>query len=225
MKKQLPTLINFILDRSGSMETIRETVISGFNEYINGLKTSKAKKNLLFSLTTFDTMGIEHPYTAVPISDVKPLTRRTFQPRAGTPLYDAAVNTIEDISTKVEPKQPVLVVIMTDGEENSSSEHDENCFKDLVDKLKAKGNWTFVFMGANQDAWGNAAKFGFDAGNTMQWASTTEGTKSAFRGLAGASASYCMAMTAAGGGGGGALNSSDFFNNSDDKLKGAVNAQ
>lgn len=223
MKKQLPTLINFILDRSGSMESIRETVISGFNEYINGLKTSKAKKNLLFSLITFDSMGIEHPYKAVPILDVKPLTRRTFQPRAGTPLYDAAVNTIEDIAVKAEAKQPVLVVIMTDGEENSSQEHDENCFKDLIEKLKAKGNWTFVFMGANQDAWSNAAKFGFDAGNTMQWASTTEGTKSAFRGLAGASANYCMAMSVAGGGGGGALNSSSFFDN--DKLKGDTNVQ
>jgi len=223
MKKQLPTLINFILDRSGSMETIRKTVISGFNEYINGLKTSKAKKDIIFSLTTFDTMGIEHPYTGVPILDVKPLTMKTFQPRAGTPLYDAAVNTIEDMATKTEKNQPVLVVVMTDGEENSSTEHDENCFKDLVRKLKAKGNWTFVFMGANQDAWGNAVKFGFDVGNTMEWASTTEGTTKAFRGLTGASANYCMAMSAAGGGGG-ALNSSSFFNN-DDKLKGVVNAQ
>ena len=209
-KNKLPTIISFILDRSGSMETIRKNVISGFNEYINGLKKSKEKKNILFSLTTFDTIGIERLYVVEPILKVEPLSNRNYQPRAGTPLYDAAVNTIEDLAEKVEEGQPVLVVIMTDGEENSSVEHNEGCFKDLVEQLKARGNWTFVFMGANQDAWANAAKFGMDLGNTMQWASTSAGTAKAFRGLAQSSVNYVAMMASADDKA--QLNTNQFFN-------------
>lgn len=193
-KNKLPTIISFILDRSGSMATIKKDVIGGFNEYINGLKKSKENKNLLFSLTTFDSMGIETPYITEQILKVKPLSESNYIPRAGTPLYDTAVKTIESLAEKVEKNQPVLVVIMTDGEENSSVEHDENCFKDLVEQLKSRGNWTFVFMGANQNAWANATKFGMDMGNTMQWASTTAGTRSAFKGLANASVNYVAMM-------------------------------
>ncbi len=214
-KNKLPTIISFILDRSGSMESIRKNVIGGFNEYINGLKKSKEKKNILFSLTTFDTMGIEKPYVAEPILKVEPLNNHNYVPRAGTPLYDAAVNTIEALADKVEKGQPVLVVIMTDGEENSSVEHNQSCFKDLVEQLKVRGNWTFVFMGANQDAWANAASFGMDMGNTMEWKSTLAGTQKAFRGLTQASVNYVAMMASADDKA--QLNTSQFFNKGGEK--------
>jgi hypothetical protein len=186
-------IVSFILDRSGSMESCKSAVISGFKEYINGLKKSKDAVNTRFSLTTFDSESIDHLYTNTPIKEVEPLSNKTFIPRAGTPLYDAVVNTVESLAKEVTEKQPVLVVIMTDGEENSSHEHDADCFRDLVKKLKKQGNWTFTFMGANQDSWANAQKWGFDQGNTMDFASSDAGTRSAFKGLAAASVNF-MAM-------------------------------
>lgn len=214
MKKNIPTtLVNFILDRSGSMDSIKEATISGFNEYINRLKKQK-KGKMLFSLTTFDTESIDQVYNQVPIRQVEPLTNKTYQPRSGTPLYDAAVDTIERISgevDKLEVKPAVLVAIMTDGEENSSKEHDSDCLKDLIKKLEKEGNYTFVYMGANQDSWTVAQKFGIQKGNIANWESSKLGTQKAFRGLSANTVMYASAM-ASNSSKDLALNSSSFFN-------------
>ena len=194
IKNKIPTIINFILDRSGSMDSIRKDVIGGFNSYIKGLQKSKDADKTLFTLTTFDSMSIETPYLAVPIKEIKKMTEKDFEPRASTPLYDAVVNTVEKLSEKVEKNQPILVVIMTDGEENASTEHNQDCLKDLVEKLKIKGNWTFVFMGANQDSWGNASQYGLSMGNTTNWESSSVGTKNAFRSLANSSVMFMSAV-------------------------------
>lgn len=212
-KNKLPTIISFILDRSGSMETIRGSVISGFNEYINGLKLGKDTKKALFSLTTFDTDGIDTPYVLTPVSLVKDLTKKTFVPRSGTPLYDAVVNAVEKLSDSVEPNQPVIVAIMTDGEENSSREHTQECMRDLVQELKKKGNYTFVFMGANQDSWSNARNLGFDMGNVVDFAASELGTKNVMRSFGNATAMLCSAMAEAPVGA--AMNSANFFNQND----------
>jgi hypothetical protein len=212
IKKIKPTIISFILDRSGSMESMKKDVIGGFNGYINKLKKSKGAKNTLFSLTTFDTMGIEKPYIAQPILKVEPLNGKNYEPRAGTPLYDAAVDSIEELAEKVASDQPALVVIMTDGEENSSSRHDEKCLSDLVEKLKMKGNWTFVFMGANQDSWANASKLGYSRNSVADFDFSSKGIQNAFRNLGESSGVYMCAMASGGGGaGGGTLNRNDSF--------------
>lgn len=180
-------VVCFILDRSGSMAGRESAVISGFKEYINGLKRAKHSKNTLFSLVTFDTEGVDTLYDMSNLSKVKPLTRDDYIPRAGTPLYDTAVDTIEKLAKKVNNDQPVLVVIMTDGEENSSTKHDEKCFRDLVKKLEKRGNWTFAYMGANQDTWANAQKYGLSIGNSLSWNSSLKGTQAAFSSLTNAS--------------------------------------
>lgn len=193
-KPAVTTLVNFILDKSGSMGSIQSSVISGFNEYINGLKNKGGK--IKFSLTMFDTESIDKPYIDADIKTVEPLTQKTYRPNAGTPLYDAVVDTIEAVNEKVENKKDVAVitVILTDGEENSSVKHDEKCMRDLIKKLEKKGNWTFTFMGANIDAYDAANKFGISRGNTVSWSSDVIGTQNAFRGLAMASSAYAMTM-------------------------------
>jgi hypothetical protein len=123
-----------------------------------------------------------------------------------TPLYDAVVETVEKLATTVNKDQPALVVIMTDGQENSSTLHDQDCLKDLIGKLKEKNNWTFTFMGANQDSWATAMNLGIDRGNIMNWSATSKGSSVAFANLATASINY-MSQTNSGGD----LNSKSFF--------------
>ncbi len=191
--KKVSTLVHFILDQSGSMGSILNPTITGFNEYLNGLKTSKNK--FRFSLTLFDSQKTEQRYVNVPVGEVKPLNTETFLPGAMTPLYDAVIESVESLHAGLKKsKDPVIVAIMTDGEENSSTKHTEKCLKDLVEKLQNKGNWTFVYMGANQDAWANAQKYGIHAGNTMSWNSTTTGTADAFRGMAMSTANYAASL-------------------------------
>lgn len=218
--KKLNNIGCFILDKSGSMGTLTDQVLSGFEEYLNTLK----KKNVggKFYLTLFDSESIEKPYQGTDLKDVKPLTKDTYRPLGMTPLYDAVVKTVKQMEKEIEDMDDntaVSVVIMTDGYENDSREYNEKDMSDLVKKLTKKGNWTFAYMGANQDAWAVANKFGISQGNTMSWASTGKGTRSAFSSLANASAQYTVAMAAVvgSGGGGSMLNSKDFFKPEDSK--------
>lgn len=186
-KVQRTTVINFILDESGSMSSITESVISGFNEYIDNLKKQGKFK---FTLTKFDSTGIRTPYIATALSNVKPLDHSTYQPGQNTPLYDAVCETIIEVEKEVADNTPVLVVIMTDGQENASKEYTQVQLNEMIKRLQAKGNWTFVFLGANQDSWLIAEQFGIKKGNIMNWQATEVGTKNVFRGVAMASAAY-----------------------------------
>lgn len=196
-KKGKETLIHFILDKSGSMTSVWDATISGFNEYLQGLKNQKG--SIRFSLTLFDTVSIEKRYNNVSLEEVKPLNRDSYIPNGGTPLYDAVISSVEDLCSQLKDshKNPaVAVVIMTDGQENASKEHTEKCLKEIVELLEKTGEYTFAYMGANQDAWANAAKIGISSGNTMSWNSTMEGTGTAFRSLAMASADYAANINA-----------------------------
>jgi uncharacterized protein YegL len=215
----MKTIVNFILDKSGSMETCKDETIIGFNKYVQTLKKKAKKGTMQFSLTLFDTV-ITKPYIAVDISKVKPLNVETYNPNGWTALYDAAVDTIEAVSAKVDKmkeKTAVLTVIMTDGMENSSTKHNQDCLKDLVSKLKKEGNWTFVFLGANQDSWATGNLIGVDAGNVANF--DTVNIKRAFVNLAGNTANYAASMMSVANTGSTMLNTKDFFEGKKDVSK------
>ncbi len=216
-KKQATTIVNFILDESSSMSAVRDATISGFNEYVDTLK-KKAEGKVLFNLVTFDT-EMSQIYEHEPIKNVK-LSKRTYDPNGCTALYDAVVETVEKAAKKDDKEHSNLVVIMTDGEENSSRLHNMDCLNDVIKKLEKKGNWTFTFLGANQDSWDTAGQFGVAMGNTVNYdSSTKEGMENAFRGLSGSTVNFCSAMqlNAAGGGGGGSTK--DFYQGKKDLSK------
>ncbi len=215
-KKSGPTVVNFILDKSGSMSSMRDAVISGFNEYVDNLRK---EKDMLFSFTLFDSDEIEHRYIAEPIKSVVPLSKKNYVPGAATPLFDAVCSTIVESRDKLDEeyeKYSSLVVVMTDGMENASREYNMQEFVKLKKELEKKGNWTFVFMGANQDAWDTARSWGLSQGNSLSWDASADGATNAMRSLAQNTVSYSAAM--AGGGGGGSTKA--FFSGSTDVVKG-----
>lgn len=171
------TVVNFVLDKSGSMLAVKDATIAGFNEYITSLKNDGIKYR--FSLTMFDT-AVEKYWIGVPVEFVKELDADSYQPNGGTALYDAVCKSIDDLEKSIATNDKVLMVIMTDGEENSSREYTQAQFKARVERLQATGRWSFVFMGANQDAWGNAQQWGFYRGNVTIFNSTSTGTSAAF---------------------------------------------
>lgn len=185
-KKVIPTktiLVNFVLDETGSMQSCLEPTISGFNEYVQGLQKDK-KKKYLFTLTQWDARRFKVVYNSEPIKNVKPLTKETYVPGDMTPLYDAIAKTIIAVDAKINnenKKYAVLCVIMTDGHENASREYTLEAVRALI-QAKEKMGWTFVYLGANQDAWAVGQTLGLHIGNTMSY--DTKKTKGAFRGLA-----------------------------------------
>jgi len=158
-------LVNVILDKSGSMSSKVNDVIGGFNFYLDEL-AKEAAVDYGFSLTLFDTV-VEIRYKAVPLSQVVRLDGSTYRPSGNTALFDAIGNTVQTVNADGFDK--VVTVIMTDGEENSSREWTRQAICELIQGKEAAGNWTFVFLGANLDAFAQGASLGVPMANAVRY--------------------------------------------------------
>lgn len=159
------THITVILDRSGSMESIREDTIGGFNAFVDAQRSGPGEASL--TLVQFDS---QDPYEVVwhfrPVEKVPALTRETYVPRGGTPLLDALGRGINDIEASIkrlnddERPEQVIVAVITDGQENSSREFDKKQIEQMIRKRSDAG-WEFVFLSADLAAIGDAMRMGF----------------------------------------------------------------
>jgi hypothetical protein len=153
-------LVSFLLDETGSMESIKDDTIGGFNAYLETLQ--KETREIAFSLVSFNSSAIRRRYVAEPIERVRPLTADDYHPSAMTPLIDAAVKIIKATDEAVAKRSDtptVLVVMQTDGLENVSVEYGPADLAALV-KEKEKAGWQFVFLGAGLDAFAAARQAG-----------------------------------------------------------------
>jgi len=161
-----------VLDRSGSMSTVRNDTIGGFNTFVNDQKV-QAKGEVKLTLVQFDDQ-YEVNYNGRQIQEVPALTETTYIPRGMTALLDAVgktINTVGDRLAKTpEAERPSLVIFvtLTDGQENSSKEFKLDQIKSLIEHQTTKYNWQFVFLGADQNAF-QAASMGFTASNTYNY--------------------------------------------------------
>lgn len=158
-------LVNVILDKSGSMSTKVEDVIGGFNLYLDELAKEPAV-DYGFSLTLFDTV-VEMRHKTVPLSKVAKLDIKNYRPSGNTALFDAVGNTVQTASTDGFDK--IITVIMTDGQENSSREWSMNAVRELIQRKESAGNWTFVFLGADLDAFTQGASLGVPLANAVRY--------------------------------------------------------
>lgn len=142
--------VSIVLDQSGSMASMRDEAINGINKYVADL-AADTEHSYAISMLLFDTAKLDQRCTRTPAAKVKPLTDRTYVPSAGTPLLDAvahAIRTAEEGADKVPP----LVVILTDGYENSSREMTQETLNALMKEKEALG-WTFIYLGVAVEAW------------------------------------------------------------------------
>ena len=187
--KQGYTHIHFILDRTGSMESIKKDTIGGFNAFIKEQQAAPGEATM--TLVQFDT---QDPYEVIidrkPIKDAKELTGRTFVPRGSTPLYDAIGRGINELGKQLsdlpEDQRPekVAFVILTDGEENSSKEFVQSKVLEMIKHQKDVYNWQFMFLGANIDAIETAVGLGINPQAAITFAASAIGTTSAYAGVA-----------------------------------------
>jgi len=162
MKTDL-TDITLVVDRSGSMASVRADAEGGVNAFI--ANQAKEPGEALLTLVQFDT-EYEFLHKGVPISQVP---KYELVPRGMTALLDAvgrAMNeTGERLSKMTEQDRPGLVifVVMTDGQENSSQEFAKARIKEMVELQQNVYHWHFTFLGANQDAFAEAGGMGIAA--------------------------------------------------------------
>lgn len=159
------TEIIFILDRSGSMETIKKDAIGGFNAYVEDQKKQEGEAKM--TLILFDNL-YEVVYKGKDIKEVEPLNESTYIPRGSTALLDAIGKTLNEGVTDPNADKH-LVVIMTDGEENSSREYTNEAIKKATEDLIATQKWQFIYLGANQDAFSVASRIGINTSNSLSF--------------------------------------------------------
>ncbi len=164
--------IVFILDKSASMSSVKSDTIRGYNAFLQEQKELPGDAD--FTLVQFST-GVDNTYTSVPIVDANELTELTYRPSGWTALYDAIGAGIE----AVQGSSKVLVAILTDGEENRSTEYTGTRIKELI-KEKTAAGWEFVFLAANQDAFATGSGLGFSRSMCQDYTADAVGTRKAF---------------------------------------------
>lgn len=181
--KENRTRIAIILDRSGSMASVRESTIAGFNQFIRSQR--EIPGDVSVKLVQFDDQ-----YEVVfdrSLAEVPELTQDLFVPRGTTALFDAQGKTVvtlgQELAAMPESERPskVIVMTLTDGLENASREYSVDQVASLIKHQTEVYRWDFVFLGANQDAIQTAATMAIPMASALTYPSTAPGMAKVFR--------------------------------------------
>jgi uncharacterized protein YegL len=171
-----------IIDRSGSMSSIRDDMVGGLTNLVEEQK--KQPGLLTISVVSFDNqVELQHRMATPSAVTIE------LEPRGGTALYDAmgfGLNTLQaDIDALPDHAKPgtVQIVVVTDGQENGSGEYTGKTVKELVKAKTQDQNWDIVFLGANQDAVMKAAELGIQRERSMTYGSNSDGVRGASESL------------------------------------------
>jgi uncharacterized protein YegL len=164
------THIYFLLDRSGSMQSIRTETQAGFDAFVSEQRGAAGRCRV--TLAQFDDQ-YDEVYAECDIADVPPLD---LVPRGSTALLDSlgrlVVTAGERLAALSEPARPgsVIVGVMTDGYENASQDWTYARIKELIEQQTRDYGWQFMYLGADQDAIEEGAKMGFARADSLTYA-------------------------------------------------------
>ena len=160
-----------LLDRTGSMSSIWDEALTSVNAYAAAV--GKAEEGEIDDLETQVTLAVfdyqESLQFDVLRKDVEPdawqtVTNDEVAPRGMTPLFDAIGRIVA--TAEADNPEKAVIVIMTDGLENSSREITREGAKAALDRVEAKG-WEVVFLGAEFARFDDAEGVGVSASKTM----------------------------------------------------------
>lgn len=171
------TYVAIVLDKSSSMEAIRDVTINSFNEQLDSIKSS-AGENTFVTLALFsDEVTISK--FAEPVADISKITREDYVPNGMTAMYDAIGMTVERMKKEIDdindPNTAVLFIVITDGQENSSKTWSALDISTLVKTLTKTKRWTFSILGANIDLVDLSEKIGVAKSNMAKYSATSKG--------------------------------------------------
>ena len=173
-----------VVDRSGSMMGKELDTIGGINAAIEQIKsTLEDSDDVTVFLKLFDHEQVIL-WDALNIKDVLPLTRTQYVPRGGTALLDALGDTLTDLIEKRDNDQSLfesaVIYVTTDGLENQSRRYNAHMISQLIKRADDDYNIRVIYLGANQDAIMEAAKYGIQADRAMNYSENRETVEQAF---------------------------------------------
>lgn len=203
------TAIAVVIDKSGSMSSKKADVIGGFNEFLTEQQEVDGEATL--TMIQFDTK-YDVRYVAKDIQKVKPLNGSTYSPGGNTALLDAVGRCIDELGSKLEGTKEkdrpdkVIVVIFTDGQENSSKEYGLDRIKEMIDHQRDKYKWEFLFVGAGLEAFAGGRLLGIDSAFMAQVSDDSKGHRAAYNIASSGVTRYRHGGSAKIGGGSGTVN-------------------
>ena len=167
------TALLLIVDRSGSMQTIRDDMVGGLTSLLAA--QAELPGTLTVDIVTFDD-EIEHQAVFADPATVQV----RLEPRGMTALLDALGESLEGFRSALQAlpaharPETVQVVVVTDGHENASTRYTREQVKRIIADLTLEAKWDFVYLGANQDAITVGVDLGFDAGSSMTYSADAD---------------------------------------------------
>ncbi len=162
------TGVLLVIDRSGSMQSIRTDMIGSLTNLLQQQAAQPGRATV--DIVIFDDR-IETTHVLADPGDVEV----RLEPRGMTALHDAVGRSIADYGQRLaalpEGERPgtVIVVVATDGLENASSEYSGEQVRKMVTHQRETYGWDFVFLGANQDAVLTGTSLGFAADSSIDF--------------------------------------------------------
>lgn len=168
------TYYQLILDRSGSMSSCIEQTVEGVNNQIHRIKevAEKFPEQELFTSLTLFNHDVVQVWNRKTIEELKELSYSDYRPDGTTSLLDAIGFSIKSLQDSIGKEvaqnlASVVVVIITDGYENSSTTYQLNQINKIIDELEKTGKWTFSYIGTTIDTYEVASTLSIKRGNTM----------------------------------------------------------
>lgn len=171
------TEIVFVLDESGSMHSRVREAVDGFNEFISEQKDVPGEANL--TLITFNDIP-EVVLDRKPIGEINTIGEQDYNPSGCTALYDGMGLAFSGLEKLGDVPENVVIVVLTDGLENASSDYTLEEIKEKV-KEKKKLGWDILFLSCDIDSFGDAQNIGIAQGQSMSFSEAAGGTQYAMR--------------------------------------------
>lgn len=175
----------YIIDASGSMYGLTDDVIGGFNSFIKEQNTLKDKAYLT---TVLFNNFINTLYQSKDINLIKYMDRGIYKASGSTALFDAIGSSVLSLSERAKTKK-VMVIIMTDGYENSSRLFSRSKIKRIIE-MKTNDGWEFIFAGSNIDVDKVSEGIGIRKDRRMEYKSSAEGTRQIYKRVSGITSRY-----------------------------------
>ncbi|MEX9947381.1 VWA domain-containing protein [Providencia alcalifaciens] len=170
----------FILDKSGSMSGFESDTVGGYNSVLTENR-NKAGKTFITTVLFNNKTSLLH--NREPIDKVKNLTLDDYSVGGNTALLDAIGDTMVKMreNRKITKNNNVLFVIITDGEENSSTKYSQAKIKSMIKSAEVEDKWDFIFLGANIDAITAADNIGIKSSNATGYVQDGTGYDKAYK--------------------------------------------